>query len=94
MRISSNTSIVREVPTAVTQFSNFPAWLKKRRCVGWNLRRSSSSCHPQRLDAVGGFSATNVLAKHDENYMPREVADTLKKQGVWRDDAKDKGAKP
>lgn len=47
-----------------------------------------------RLDAVGGFSATNVLAKHDENYMPREVADTLKKQGVWRDDAKDKGAKP
>jgi cytochrome c-type biogenesis protein CcmE len=47
-----------------------------------------------RLDAAGAFSATNVLAKHDENYMPREVADTLKKQGVWRDDAKDKGAKP
>lgn len=51
-----------------------------------------------RLDPSGAFSATNVLAKHDENYMPREVADTLKKQGVWRDDAKDKdqgkGAKP
>jgi cytochrome c-type biogenesis protein CcmE len=47
-----------------------------------------------RLDAAGAFSATNVLAKHDENYMPREVADTLKKQGVWREDAKDKGAKP
>jgi cytochrome c-type biogenesis protein CcmE len=25
-----------------------------------------------------------VLAKHDENYMPKEVADALKKQGVWR----------
>jgi len=51
-----------------------------------------------RLDPSGGFAATNVLAKHDENYMPREVADTLKKQGVWRDDAKGKepgkGAKP
>jgi cytochrome c-type biogenesis protein CcmE len=25
-----------------------------------------------------------VLAKHDERYMPREVADQLKKQGEWR----------
>lgn len=47
-----------------------------------------------RLDASGSFTATNVLAKHDENYMPREVADSLKKQGVWRDDAPTKGSKP
>jgi cytochrome c-type biogenesis protein CcmE len=47
-----------------------------------------------RLDVAGAFTATNVLAKHDENYMPREVADTLKKQGVWREDTKAKGAKP
>lgn len=46
------------------------------------------------LDASGAFKASNVLAKHDENYMPREVADTLKKQGVWREDAPAKGAKP
>ncbi|MGV1015133.1 MAG: cytochrome c biogenesis protein CcmE, partial [Methyloceanibacter sp.] len=26
-----------------------------------------------------------VLAKHDENYMPPEVAKKLKEQGVWRD---------
>lgn len=32
----------------------------------------------------GTFLATNVLAKHDENYMPREVADTLRNQGVWK----------
>jgi cytochrome c-type biogenesis protein CcmE len=25
-----------------------------------------------------------VLAKHDENYMPREVADALKEKGLWQ----------
>jgi cytochrome c-type biogenesis protein CcmE len=33
------------------------------------------------------FRADTVLAKHDENYMPREVADTLKKQGHWQGEA-------
>lgn len=47
-----------------------------------------------RLDATGVFAATNVLAKHDENYMPREVADALKKQGVWREGEPPKGNKP
>lgn len=32
----------------------------------------------------GVFHATSILAKHDETYMPREVADALKKQGYWR----------
>ena len=30
------------------------------------------------------FRATQVLAKHDENYMPREVQDSLKAKGEWR----------
>lgn len=34
----------------------------------------------------GTFRATTVLARHDENYMPREVADTLRNQGVWQGD--------
>ena len=34
-----------------------------------------------RLGADGVFTATEVLAKHDENYMPAEVAAALKKQG-------------
>ena len=38
------------------------------------------------LDASGVFRADTVLAKHDETYMPREVADALKKQGHWKDD--------
>ena len=33
------------------------------------------------LDANGQFKADTVLAKHDETYMPKEVADALKKQG-------------
>jgi cytochrome c-type biogenesis protein CcmE len=32
----------------------------------------------------GSFRATNVLAKHDENYIPKEVVDALKAQGEWR----------
>jgi cytochrome c-type biogenesis protein CcmE len=35
------------------------------------------------VGADGLFSADSVLAKHDENYMPREVVDALKAQGVW-----------
>jgi len=38
------------------------------------------------LDSSGVFRAETVLAKHDETYMPKEVADALKKQGHWKDD--------
>jgi cytochrome c-type biogenesis protein CcmE len=38
------------------------------------------------LDASGVFKADTVLAKHDETYMPKDVADALKKQGHWKDD--------
>lgn len=34
------------------------------------------------------FYADTVLAKHDERYMPRDVADALKKQGLWQDGEK------
>lgn len=39
-----------------------------------------------RLRADGTFEAAEVLAKHDENYMPPEVADALKKSGQWTGD--------
>jgi cytochrome c-type biogenesis protein CcmE len=32
----------------------------------------------------GVFQASEVLAKHDENYMPAEVADAIKKSGQWK----------
>ena len=37
-----------------------------------------------RLGPNGIFVADEVLAKHDETYMPREVADALKESGQWR----------
>jgi cytochrome c-type biogenesis protein CcmE len=37
------------------------------------------------MEAGGDFKADTVLAKHDENYMPKEVADKLKEQGVWKE---------
>jgi cytochrome c-type biogenesis protein CcmE len=36
------------------------------------------------LESSGTFKADSVLAKHDETYMPKEVADALKKQGHWK----------
>jgi len=33
----------------------------------------------------GVFQASEILAKHDENYMPKEVVDALKEQGVYQD---------
>ena len=37
-----------------------------------------------QLNGEGVFEADSVLAKHDETYMPREVADALKKKGYWK----------
>ena len=46
------------------------------------------------LVAPGQFRADTVLAKHDENYMPREVADALKKQGLWHEGEQTQAAAP
>ncbi|MFG1279642.1 cytochrome c maturation protein CcmE [Xanthobacter autotrophicus] len=44
------------------------------------------------LQADGSFKADSVLAKHDEKYMPREVADALKAQGRWQEGGPAPGA--
>jgi cytochrome c-type biogenesis protein CcmE len=41
-----------------------------------------------KLDSSGVFVAGTVLAKHDETYMPPEVAKALKEQGVWQEPKK------
>lgn len=38
------------------------------------------------MGADGIFRADTILAKHDERYMPREVAEALKAQGYWKDE--------
>jgi len=40
-----------------------------------------------RMEPGGTFAADTILAKHDENYMPREVVESLKKQGHWQETA-------
>jgi cytochrome c-type biogenesis protein CcmE len=40
------------------------------------------------LESSGVFKADTVLARHDETYMPREVADALKAQGHWQGEQK------
>lgn len=40
------------------------------------------------LNSDGAFRADSVLAKHDERYMPKDVADKLKAQGVWQGEKK------
>jgi cytochrome c-type biogenesis protein CcmE len=47
-----------------------------------------------RLDTAGTFVAESVLAKHDENYMPPEVADALKASGQWEHGPPTGDAKP
>ena len=46
-----------------------------------------------KLNGSGVFVADTVLAKHDERYMPREVADALKRQGHWQGEHKTGAAK-
>ena len=46
------------------------------------------------LDRSGLFNADTILAKHDETYMPKEVADALKKSGHWKDDYARRPAAP
>lgn len=41
------------------------------------------------LKADGQFEADTVLAKHDENYMPADMAEKLKEKGVWKGDLGD-----
>ena len=38
------------------------------------------------VEPGGNLKADTVLAKHDERYMPKEVAEALKKEGHWKDD--------
>lgn len=45
------------------------------------------------LDGSGVFKADTVLAKHDETYVPKPIADELKKTGHWKDDYAKKAQK-
>ena len=48
-----------------------------------DLFREGQGVVTEGIFVSGVFAADEVLAKHDENYMPPEVADALKKSGKW-----------
>ena len=54
--------------------------------------RGRASSPRANCAADGVFVASSVLAKHDEKYMPREVADALKKAGRWQEGGPPPGA--
>ncbi|MDX1974954.1 MAG: cytochrome c maturation protein CcmE [Rickettsiales bacterium] len=41
-----------------------------------------------RLTTAKQFTATRILTKHEEKYMPKEVVDALKKSGQWKENAR------
>jgi cytochrome c-type biogenesis protein CcmE len=50
-----------------------------------DLFREGQGVVAEGVISAGGFAADTVLAKHDERYMPPEVVEALKKQGVWQE---------
>ena len=56
------------------------------------FREGQGAVAEGKLRPDGIFAASTVLAKHDENYMPREVVDALKKSGRWQEGSGIKGA--
>jgi cytochrome c-type biogenesis protein CcmE len=49
------------------------------------FREGQGAVAEGKLRPDGVFAASGVLAKHDENYMPREVVDALKRSGHWQE---------
>jgi cytochrome c-type biogenesis protein CcmE len=49
-----------------------------------DLFREGQGVVAQGVWVNGVFQATHLLAKHDENYMPKEIAEKLKENGRWR----------
>ena len=52
---------------------------------GGRVKRNGSTVG-SRGQALSLITGDTVLAKHDETYMPKDVADALKKQGHWKDE--------
>ncbi len=58
-----------------------------------DLFREGQGVVAEGVLGTSGMMASDVLAKHDERYMPREVADALKKRGVWQEGAQESAAR-
>jgi cytochrome c-type biogenesis protein CcmE len=52
-----------------------------------DLFREGQGVVAEGVLGASGLTATTILAKHDERYMPREIVDALKKAGRWQENA-------
>jgi cytochrome c-type biogenesis protein CcmE len=52
-----------------------------------DLFREGQGVVAEGVLGTSGITASTILAKHDERYMPREVVDALKKAGRWQENA-------
>ena len=80
---------VRKLPDSVTAFRvtdlNKTVEVTYRGILPDLFREGQGVVADGRVGADGVFVASQVLAKHDETYMPKEVAEALKKSGRWRE---------
>lgn len=65
----------------ITDFSNPPLTMHYTGILPDLFREGQGVIAKGRLDADGSFYASEILAKHDENYMPPEVAADMKRSG-------------
>ena len=87
----SPTAAWSRAPTAASVSSSPTARLRSRSPIAASFPTSSAkgrgSSPRAWCRATASLAADTVLAKHDERYMPREVVEALKKQGVWQEGA-------
>ncbi|MGH6818100.1 MAG: cytochrome c maturation protein CcmE [Methylovirgula sp.] len=57
-----------------------------------DLFREGQGVVAEGVLSASGMTASTILAKHDERYMPREVVDALKKAGRWQENAATAGS--
>ena len=79
---------VRRLPNLITEFTltdlTGDVVVRHRGSLPGLFRQGQGMVSSGQLDENGIFISKNLLAKHDENYMPPEVMDALKKSGKWK----------
>src|SRR6266853_1669482 len=75
-------------------FFSTPAAVAEKHIPAGKRFRLGGLVQPGSLVRGDGLAVRFLLAKHDETYMPKDVADALKKQGHWKDSYGAKAAGP
>lgn len=82
-RSENEVSVRFAVTDAMDDFSGNSVWVTYAGILPDLFREGQGVIAEGAFGTDGTFVATNVLAKHDEKYMPPEVAEALKEKGLW-----------